>query len=374
VLEALRIMNRHWRQEGGYTSPNLETYPWQWLWDSCFHTLVWGAAGDERAVIELQNVFLHQHPSGFVPHMGYQLDPDAARDLWGVAGSSTITQPPMYGHAARRLAEWGYHLTPELLELIERAFDFLWTKRRAPNGLVSCVHPWEGGTDDSPRWDAWTARPFDRFGTWQSRNLELLAALELDEEGASIGSPEFVVQPAGFNALVAFNMLEFDQLTGSSLWRKRAGELAEALEEQWMPELDTWTDAARGDPISTRVRTLEALLGILVSTDRGRQETVWRELFDPEAFGAPYGPCGVHRQEPTFEPDAYWRGAAWPQLNYLFWEAARRQGRQEEARRLAEQTRRAAQSSGHAEYWNPDTAEGRGAAPQSWSTLWVIMD
>lgn len=141
MLDALRVMNRNWRKEGGYTSPNLETYPWQWLWDSCFHTLVWGATGDERALIELENVFLHQSPSGFVPHMGYQVAPEAGSDLWGVAGSSTITQPPMYGHAARRLDEWGYDLTPELLERIDRALDFLWTKRRAPSGLVSCVHP-----------------------------------------------------------------------------------------------------------------------------------------------------------------------------------------------------------------------------------------
>src|SRR6478672_9628621 len=50
-LEAatLAMLEAHWRPEG-YTSPNLGVYPWQWLWDSCFHAIAWAEAGDDRAV------------------------------------------------------------------------------------------------------------------------------------------------------------------------------------------------------------------------------------------------------------------------------------------------------------------------------------
>ena len=34
----------------GFCVPNATTYPWQWLWDSCFHAVVWAHLGDERAV------------------------------------------------------------------------------------------------------------------------------------------------------------------------------------------------------------------------------------------------------------------------------------------------------------------------------------
>jgi hypothetical protein len=372
ALGALRILNRHWREAGGYTSPNLQTYPWQWLWDSCFHALVWGAAGDRRAVAELESVFRFQRASGFVPHMGYALDPDAARGLWGIAGSSTITQPPMYAHAARRLAGWGFRLPAGLVERIERAMEDLWTRRRCADGLLSCFHPWEVA-DDSPRWDAWSDLPFDRFGTWRDRKLELVAALELDAGDAAVGSTRFAVRSAAFNALVAFNLVELAELTGGARWRERAFELTDALEDCWDPALATWADAADGDPPSGRVRTVDALLPVLVSREAERCDAVWAQLADPGAFAGRFGACGVHRAEPAFDPDAYWRGAAWPQLNYLLWVAARRQGRRPDAHRIAGQTRAAALTSGYAEHWNPDTGAGLGAAPQSWTGLWVVM-
>ncbi|MFA9444636.1 hypothetical protein [Egicoccus sp. AB-alg6-2] len=374
---ALRVLERNWRSDG-YTSPNLETYPWQWLWDSCFHAIIWAALGDGRATVELERAFVHQRPNGFVPHVGYQHDPPAALALWGIEGASTLTQPPMYAHAARRLANAGRPPSPVLLARIEAGLEHLWRVRPAGNGLLSCFHPWEGGTDDSPRWDAWTLTPFDRFGHWKRRKRELVDALVLDEHASPTGSRAFVVQSAAFNALCAFNALEFADLTGSSEWRRRGEDLTAALDARWDEALGTWTDAADDGPCDTgvdhdsgAVRTLEALLGVLVTPDERRADRVFTDLFDPTAYGARFGPCGLHRDEPAFDPDAYWRGANWPQLVYLLWVAATRRGHPQLAERLACALREGAAASGHAEYWNPDTGEGRGAAPQSWTCLYV---
>ena len=55
-----RWCGRCWRPRGatipagGFCVPNPTTYPWQWLWDSCFHAVVWAHLGDERAVVELR--------------------------------------------------------------------------------------------------------------------------------------------------------------------------------------------------------------------------------------------------------------------------------------------------------------------------------
>jgi hypothetical protein len=372
-LAALRVLERNWREDRGYTSPNLRTYPWQWLWDSCFHVLVWGATGDPRALIELSSLFSSQRANGFVPHMSYRLSPDDAVPLWGIPGSSTITQPPMYAHAARQLAVRGFEVSGELVTRIERALEHLWATRRADSGLLSVVHPWEVA-DDSPRWDSWGQQPFDRFGSWRTRKLELVAALELDEEYAAVGSSRFAVGSVAFNALVAFNLEELAALTGAARWRKRALALIDAIEERWDPALRTWVDAAAGGPPSCRVRTVDALLPVLVTRDANRSQAVWAQLADPHAFAAPFGPRGVHRAEPSFDPAGYWRGAAWPQLNYLLWVAARRQGRDDVADELAARSRAAANKSGYAEYWNPETGAGLGATPQSWTTLWVAMD
>jgi glycogen debranching enzyme len=371
VDDAVAVMERNWRAEG-YTSPNLETYPWQWLWDSCFHALIWARLGDARALTELESVFAFQRRHGFVPHMNYQPEPSGAVPLWGIEGSSTITQPPMYAHAARGLAAAGFDLPRRILEAIEAGLEHLWEARRHSNGLLSCFHPWEAGTDDSPRWDAWTSVPFDRFGAWRERKAELVAALQLDAQDAAVGSTEFIVQPSSFNALTAFNYAEFADLTGSEVWRRRGTQLSDALDERWDPELLTWTDTTDPPSSSGAVRTLEALAGALVTEDRRRAESVFDQLLDPAAYGAPFGPCGVHRDEPVFDPDAYWRGASWPQLTYLLWVAAERRGAVEVATRLADALRAGARTSGHAEYWNPDTGRGHGAAPQSWTTLWLV--
>ncbi|MGH8825381.1 MAG: MGH1-like glycoside hydrolase domain-containing protein [Jiangellaceae bacterium] len=368
----LRILEGNWREDGGYTSPNVDTYPWQWLWDSCFHALVWGAFRDRRAVTELSSLFRSQRPSGFVPHLSYRLSPQDAVPLWGVPGSSTITQPPMYAHAARQLAARGFDLPGDLITRIEHALEQLWATRRADSGLLLCFHPWEVA-DDSPRWDSWDHQPFDRFGSWRARKAELVAALELDDEDAAVGSSRFVVGSVAFNALVAFNLGELAALTGASRWAARARALTDAIEQRWDPALLTWVDAAAGDPPSARVRTLDALLPLLVSQDVAHRDAGWAQILDPAAFATRFGPCGVHRAEPSFDPNGYWRGAAWPQLNYLLWVAARRQGRRELADGLATRTRAAAVGNGHAEYWNPDTGAGLGAAPQSWTTLWVVM-
>jgi glycogen debranching enzyme len=81
----------------------------------------------------------------------------------------------------------------------------------------------------------------------------------------------------------------------------------------------------------------------------------------------------VHRAEPTFAPDVYWRGPTWPQLSYLLWVAATRARRADVAAAIAASTVAGAARSGLAEYWHPDTGRGLGAVPQSWTGLALLM-
>ena len=107
ATRTLSIMDAAWVGHG-YTAPNTEVYPWLWLWDSCFHVVIWQALGRrDRSTTELRRLLETQDGTGFVPHMGYQLDPDTAKEFWGRAGASSITQPPMYGHAIAQLLRAG---------------------------------------------------------------------------------------------------------------------------------------------------------------------------------------------------------------------------------------------------------------------------
>lgn len=366
----LAVLEAHWRDEG-FCVPHLRTYPYQWLWDSCFHAVVWCHLGEhDRAVAELRSAFRHQHDSGFVPHVQYGAD-DRLADFWGCRWTSSITQPPMYGHALAVLARSGGDVPVDLLERATAGLRFLLDSRARDDrsGLVTIVHPWESGADDSPRWDRWCGESFDP-ARWYRVKGELLTTVVRDRGGSPLANPGFGAAPAGFNALVAFNALELSELTGDARLRAAAQELGDALAQRWSTSEETWIDAGPAALNSGRIRTLDALLPVLVDT--GRTEEVLGRVVDDRHYGGWCGPAGVHREERVFDPRAYWRGSAWPQLTYLLWVGASRAGApvgSELARLLV----RGATASGFAEHWHPLTGEGLGAAPQSWAGLAAVV-
>jgi hypothetical protein len=357
----------------GFTAPNPVRYPWQWLWDSCFHALIWAELGDDRGLIEIGRLLDHRDADGFVPHVIYAPLPNPHEHFWGRPGTSSITQPPMYGHALAELARRGIAVGDQLLGAATHALWFLLdVRRRHASGLIELCHPWESGADDSPRWDHWYGTPWDRPTVARVKG-ELLAAVERSAGGAPIANPAFDAGPASFSALVAFNARELAGLTGDDRLRAAADELAERLDDRWDATRRTWVDAGPSATGSARVRTLDALMGALTSPDPVKVDAALNELIDPLGFGGRCGPTGVHRAEPVFEPRSYWRGSAWPQLNYLAWVAANRAGRDETAATLAAASLEGASRSGLAEHWDPDDGTALGAVPQSWTGLVLVM-
>lgn len=373
VREAARaVLEAHWVPEG-YTVPNPVVYPWQWLWDSCFHAVCWAELGDDRGLIEISTALSTQAADGFVPHMNYGRDPGAAADLWGREGASSITQPPMYGHALAELVRRGVDVGDAITAKAELGLRFLLFDRlRHPSGLVALCHPWESGADDSPRWDDFCPGGFS-LDAWRSIKNQMVDSIERSPVGSPVANPAFVSASAGFNALVVFNARELSTVTGRSELTDRADELAECLAAQWDESLRTWADAGVSASGSGRARTLDGLLPMMVSAEPDRIDTVAADLADPLAYGGWCGPAGVHREEPGFDPRAYWRGPAWPQLSYLVWVGLRRHGRREAAEAMASTTVRGAMRSGFAEYWDPDDGIGGGATPQSWTALAALM-
>ena len=362
------ILERNWVATPGFTMPNRRKYPWQWLRDSCFHAIAWSRLGDPRGVKELENVLALQLPNGFVPHMGYQTNPKRSLALWHVPGRSDITQPPMYGHALRVLAARGFAVE-HLCNVATAGLNYLFEHRRDPgSGLIRVVHPWETGCDDSPRWDGWHAEPF-KERRWNTRKRELVRSIRL-RDGAAWANPGFDVGSAGFSALVAFNARELGESTVDDDLLSKASALAEAIDARWVDSRRTWSDVCLAGPqSSSAVRTLDALLPVLVTQNPRYLDGAFAEIFDPRFFWRPCGPSGTAADEPSYNPARYWRGDAWPQEVYLLMVAAQRCGRLVEAGRLADKLLLGCVGSGYAERWNPETGAGLGAIPQGWSAL-----
>jgi hypothetical protein len=367
----LTMMEQHWQPPFGWSVPNPEVYSWLWSWDSCFHALVWDALGDKRALTELSSVFRAQTRSGFVPHINYAADPTAFEEFWGVPGASTLCQPPMYGHVLAVLQMHGGDIGP-LIEPALRGMRRLFEQRMAPCGLLRIYHPWESGIDDSPRWEAYQPDPWDRTA-WYGIKGQLAGAL-LVEDGEAVASDAFDVCSAGFNALAAWTGRQLAAIAHDAELDRHAAALAARLDEQWDEKLLTWVDAAPDGASGSAVRTLDALLPALVTRHPARAESALRSVMDAKAFGLPFGPAGVHVDEPSFDPTGYGRGSAWPNLTYLSWAMARERGRREDAAQLARMLRAGAEASELAEYWDPRDGSGLGARPQAWAGLAIVTD
>lgn len=371
IAAARAVLEANWRP-GGYTVPNAEVYPFQWLWDSCFHAIAWAELGEpDRAISELAHLFRTQTADGFVPHIDYEHAPVHHADFWGRPDRSTITQPPMFGHAIAELHRRRIDVAG-LIEPATRGLLFLFDVRERVDGLIALCHPWESGADDCPRWDHWCGNLWSSE-LWRTRKSDLVSSVLVNEHGSAVSNSAFRVASCGFNALVAFNALELFEVSGDVGLRDRARSLIDTLDARWDERLRTWVDAGDSEQSSAAVRSLDALLPALVTADDLRADAVMDELLDESAFGGECGPAGVHRCEPTFAARTYWRGPAWPQLTYLLWVAARRRGHRRAQSALGASLITGAQRSNWAEYWDASDGHGLGAAPQSWTAIAVAV-
>jgi hypothetical protein len=376
--QALAILESHWDAALQATLPHPLQYPHRWLWDSCFHAIAWAALGRPEGLVELGSVLGSALPTvlgrGFLPHMVYG-DPDRTGggvDRGPLAGMSSFTQPAVHALALSEIGERGFEPPPWMHRASADALAWLWGARLR-DGLLTIAHPWESGQDISPRFDAWYDDPgFSSFGEHYAK---LVRTASYDAVGVAVSNSSGVVAPAGFNAIAADAAA---RLPASPELRAWGQELARQIDRQlWNPEEDLWDDrpdeAHRPAWPCATLPTLDGVLGALATQSRPRAERALRQCVGDGRFAAPFGPRFLPAGHPEYQPDVYWRGPAWPQLNYLLVVAARRHGLADIASELTETTLRGVVASGFSEFWHPETGEARGATPQSWATVAVAL-
>lgn len=378
-IDLLRANDR-----GGYTVPSPRLYPHQWAWDSAFAAIGWVHVDPDRAVTELEKLMEGVWPDGRVPHIRFHIlsqDYFPRPDFWGTEDRSSITQPPVWATAARRLLEKGADpdRIKSLLPAMDRSHQWFFTARD-PLGwdCVTVSHPWESGLDNSPCWDEAMAdvdpaqapefRRVDkeRVGDPSQRptddHYRRYAVLVKAIAAQDFGPGPFAVYCPMMTALLARAEEDLGWL-GAELGvpvEPRAGRLRDGLMRHlYNGELQRFSfyDARAERRVEADVvgAYMPAMLDLPVQSvvlERLRAG-YWTEW--PLPSTAP--------SNPEFDPVRYWRGPTWINVNWLM--AGVLPGLRERSLELIERTP-------FYEYYNPFTGEGLGAREFTWTAALAL--
>ena len=399
---------------GVFTKPGPHQYPHQWNWDSALIALGLSHFDLSRAQVEIRSLLSGQWQDGMVPSVVYHSVPSdyfPTPQFWQIENSPNappipttgITQPPLLATIVRSIHT--RHSIPEFVKEVYPALlhwhRWLHTERDADGSALACIiHPWESGTDDSPRW----LHLFERIQPealpeFQRGDTRYVAATErpnrteyerfiylIDIFRKRNYAPRELLSHSPF--------LAQDILFIAILFRADEDLRALAVElGQPTNEIDGWLNrvqlnfnsrfwnestglyhdydmrSSKPIPVNT-VSTFLPLFAGLPSREQA-QRLVEEHLLNP----AEYAPNSRVRHwvtttaktESTWEPRRYWRGPIWIIMNWFIIEGLRRYGFEDLADTIRRDSLGLMESSGFREYYDPRDGSGCGSDDFSWS-------
>ena len=303
-----------------WSTPDRMPHRHMWLWDSVFHSFLQNRVDPELSYELIRSVTDRAHTAESATAAGEPEWTGKIAHRMDVHGSrSRPIQPPALAWAfaenaaARDSSEGLAEVIPTLDRYLE--WDIEWRDSNG-NGLLEWVitdnplgHCDECGLDNSPRFDA--VEPLD--------------------------NPDF-------SALLANDALALAELcdrvgdaTRARRWREHAARVGAAIQELLWDEATGFYYDRRMNGELTGIKAVTGFLPLLlpdVPADRVRRCV---EMLHSEHFATAWPVASVARTDPAFSNDM-WRGPAWANMNYLVWEALRRQGQDEAAAFIREKT------------------------------------
>ncbi len=413
----------------GWTCPEPDFYPHQWLWDSCFIAIGLATFDADRAADELRAVFRGQWANGMLPHMIFANDvadvgskriwqsrkfADAPRDV----ATSCITQPPIAAiavwHVAQALpAAERRTLLAELLPKLVAYHAWMYRERDLHDrGLVTLIHPWECGLDTTPPWmralrrrsEPWWMRAVLRFrltrvARFFRRDTRYAPAAERlsDDDGLRMLVLAHRAKRSGFELrrMSPGDSVLIEDLAFNSFLvvaNRALRDIAEDLEVGLDPELERhfpstvaaidehlWDDATGQyyscDAVTGRLLTLPTVATFLplwagVRADRAAR--LVGRLADDSGSWPRYPIPSVPTDARLFDAQRYWKGPTWVNMNWAVIQGLRTSGAADVADELRTRTLDLTDRNGFAEYFSPLTGEAFGARRFSWTAALVL--
>ncbi len=409
--QAVEILQKNDR--GGYTIPTARLYPYQWNWDSAFVALGFMTFNRERAWQELELLFEGQWDNGMIPSIIFRRnDPDyfPGPSVWQTSGSvlpsTGLSQPPVLASVVQTLVETG---DASDRQHAHNLFDKLmcWHRwfhtHRIPHGfdIVATVHPWETGRDNCPDWETGlqgmridpALEPYVRKDTdhaaaeqrpTQEQYDKYLSIVKFgrelrwDQKRLTNEGPFLMADPGIHFILLRANkdLLRLATTLGLSRYTNEIEAWIapgnEATEYLWNPEVEAFCarDVKTG-AFSNGVSSASMLCFYAdAGSDYQRAATI-EHMRDIEGQVKYMMPSWDPRST-SFEPQRYWCGPVWPQMNYIIAKGLAEQGYPECAERLRDDLFALVSKSGFWECFNPVTGAGCIGVDFSWTAaIWL---
>jgi glucosylglycerate hydrolase len=411
---------------GSMTRAAPHLYPHQWSWDAAFVSVGLAHLDPRRACEELDHLFSGQWRTGMLPHIVF--DPDEhsyfpGPDRWACAEvsddapvaprTSGICQPPVHALAVERILAIAEHQGPAAAAHVRSwlpgayrallAWHRYLARARDPlgTGLITVHHGWEGGMDNSPRWDGPYSRlavapdlpPYERRDTrivtdtsQRPTRLEYDRYLTGVEELKRAGYDDARIRATASYLTTDVFMSAVFAAAGDALARIArslgAAEVAELEEHgrRFRSGVAASVDAGLGLALDTDLRAGETLreetvAGFAPLLCGGLDDAAERSMVELLRSERWTGHPGLRHavlpttspESPDFRPRAYWRGPSWPVINWLFVWMLERRGRADVAAPLRRAALDQLAEGSLGEYYEPMTGEPLGSACQSWT-------
>ncbi len=386
--EQLLRKNRRWYKQHQYTVPSPEVYPYQWLWDSCFHAIALCYFDPIAARNELRSLLAMQYEDGMIPHMIFwrKIAHRPYFLAWENQSKSSITQPPMIAYAA-----WEVHrkhpedaFLEEIYEPLLKYYRYL-VERRDPidEHLIGLINPDESGEDNSPRFDAaiGAASDISFFGHMFERN-------KLVEKNRSCGFNEeicmrenFWVRDVPFNVITIRNLQALGHIAsflghkqGEHFATTHAKLMRDAMRATMFEDGVFWSTMGQ-DNQKIKIHSWSHFIPMFADLyTKAEADAVMKTHFrNDQTFRSSFGIRSVSKQEPSYRSDGFWRGPIWLGPQWFIYKGLRAYGYKEDAMFVRDAMYQNVEQSNFREYFNPETGEALGARRFSWGTLLLDM-
>src|SRR3989344_1451073 len=387
----LRLLKENRRITSGfqYTIPSSDTYPYQWLWDSCFHAIILSHFRIADAKKEILALLSKQFQNGMIPHMIYWENIKRMgfpKIKWGKEDTSTITQPPMIAYAV-----WSIYQKDKDKSFIKKVYPHLYhfyrylLTERDPHGnqLIGIMNPDESGEDNSPRFDIPLGLPpVHSLKENAKRRFGLVAKnIECKFDAPFCMRNFFWVKDVPFNAIMVENLRLLAQIAASlgysedaDFFASEAENIVSAMRKFMLEDGLFWSTFGENyQKIKVKTWAIFAPLFAKILTQKEAEKLVKKHLLNPKEFWTEFPVPTVSISESSFDPQGFWRGPTWIATNWFIYKGLLNYGFNGVAEQIKETSIKLIQESGFREYFNPQTGEGLGAKNFTWGVLVLDM-